>query len=104
MTSEITVSKGEQQDKPFSVASELSHLKVTLNDFLKENGEIDLLVVSALIFCQEHLLVIQRAKTDTFPGYWEVPGGTCDVNDETIFHGLAREVYEEVGLRVIKVN
>ena len=31
MTSEITVSTDEQQDTRFSVAPELSHLKVTLN-------------------------------------------------------------------------
>jgi 8-oxo-dGTP pyrophosphatase MutT (NUDIX family) len=104
MVSEITVSTDEQQDKTFAVAPELSHLKVTLNGFLKENGEIDRLVVSALIFCQERLLVIQRAKTDTFPGCWEVPGGMCHVNDETIFHGLAREVYEEAGLQMVEVK
>lgn len=104
MAPEITVSTDGQQDKAFAVAPELSHLKVTLNGFLEENGEIDLLVVSALIFCQERILVIQRAKTDTFPGCWEVPGGMCSINDETIFHGLAREVYEETGLRVVEVK
>jgi 8-oxo-dGTP pyrophosphatase MutT (NUDIX family) len=104
MTSEIEVSTDEQQDKAFAIAPELSHLKVTLNGFLKENRNVNRLVVSALIFCQERLLVIQRAKTDTFPGYWEVPGGMCAVDDETIFHGLARKVYEEVSLRVVEVK
>jgi len=104
MTSEIAVSTDEQQDTAFAVAPELSHLKVTLNGFLEENRKVNRLVVSALIFCQERLLVIQRAKTDTFPGCWEVPGGTCDVDDETIFHGLTREVYEEVSLRVVEVK
>jgi 8-oxo-dGTP pyrophosphatase MutT (NUDIX family) len=104
MASEIAVSAGEQQDKAFIVAPELSHLNVTLNGFRKENRDINLLVVSAMVFCGERLLVIQRANSDTFPGCWEVPGGSCDVDDETIFHGLAREVYEETSLKVVEVK
>lgn len=103
MTSEIEVSTDDQQDKAFAIAPELSHLNVTLNGFLKENRNVNRLVVSALIFCQDRLLLIPRAKTDTFPGCWEVPGGMCVVDYKTIFHGLAREVYEEVRLRVVEV-
>lgn len=32
------------------------------------------------------------------PNLWETPGGACDDADETILHGVARELAEETGL------
>jgi 8-oxo-dGTP pyrophosphatase MutT (NUDIX family) len=34
------------------------------------------------------------------PNLWEIPGGACDFEDESILHGIAREVWEESGLKV----
>ena len=39
--------------------------------------------------------------TKFIPG-WEVPGGSVDTSDPTILHGLAREVFEETGLKLTK--
>ena len=33
---------------------------------------------------------------------WEIPGGSVDRSDPTILHGLAREVFEETGLKLTK--
>lgn len=35
---------------------------------------------------------------------WEVPGGTCETSDPTIFHTLSREVFEETGLLVSAIK
>ncbi|KAF7192063.1 8-oxo-dGDP phosphatase NUDT18 [Pseudocercospora fuligena] len=48
------------------------------------------------------LLILKRASTDVFPGYWEVPGGSMEPN-ETVLEGLSREVLEETGLIVESV-
>ncbi|XWW93352.1 hypothetical protein V2A60_001285 [Cordyceps javanica] len=44
-------------------------------------------------------LLICRAATDTYPLKWEVPGGSVDGTDATILDGVARELWEESGLR-----
>lgn len=50
---------------------------------------------------QGKILVIQRSLSeDVFPGYWGVPGGTLDKEDESIESCLCRELSEEVGIEV----
>ncbi|KAK3989442.1 NUDIX hydrolase domain-like protein [Cladorrhinum sp. PSN332] len=49
------------------------------------------------------ILLIQRAPHDSMPLKWEIPGGACDEEDETVLHGLARELWEEAGLRLKNV-
>jgi 8-oxo-dGTP pyrophosphatase MutT (NUDIX family) len=34
----------------------------------------------------------------------EIPGGACDLDDDTILHGLARELWEETGLLLSDVR
>ncbi|KAJ0415177.1 NUDIX hydrolase domain-like protein [Aspergillus carlsbadensis] len=46
------------------------------------------------------VLLLQRALHDAYPGAWEGPGGSCEDEDETLLYGVAREVFEECGLRV----
>lgn len=38
------------------------------------------------------------------PGRWEIPGGGCDDDDESILHGVARELWEEAGLNAISIG
>ncbi|KAI9720166.1 MAG: hypothetical protein M1812_002984 [Candelaria pacifica] len=49
------------------------------------------------------LLLVQRSLDDTLPDRWEIPGGSCDTTDPTLFHSLAREVFEETGLHVTRI-
>ncbi|PYH84421.1 NUDIX-domain-containing protein [Aspergillus uvarum CBS 121591] len=51
---------------------------------------------------KQHILLLRRAPTDSYPGRWEAPGGSCDATDASILAGAAREVYEETGLRVVR--
>ncbi|KAK7924344.1 hypothetical protein PG985_006398 [Apiospora marii] len=44
------------------------------------------------------VLLVQRALTDSWPGIWEAPGGTCDETDTSLIAALARELREETGL------
>jgi 8-oxo-dGTP pyrophosphatase MutT (NUDIX family) len=48
----------------------------------------------------DHLLLVQRAPTDSYPNCWEVPGGSVDMTGETILEAAARELKEETGLTV----
>lgn len=63
--------------------------------------------IGALVFSratgEDRVLLIQRAPHDSFPLLWEVPGGACDWEDESIFHSVARELWEEAGLKMTNV-
>jgi len=48
-------------------------------------------------------LLVQRAATERgFPNLWEIPGGSAEEDDPTILHSVAREVFEETGLRLTR--
>ncbi|RYP21068.1 hypothetical protein DL765_002475 [Monosporascus sp. GIB2] len=53
---------------------------------------------------EPRILLLQRAPTDSMPLGWEVPGGACDYEDETLLHAVARELWEESGLRADSVE
>ena len=62
------------------------------------------LATGALIFDKSHpkvprILLIQRAAADSMPYHWEIPGGGCDDEDESILYSVARELWEEAGLK-----
>jgi 8-oxo-dGTP pyrophosphatase MutT (NUDIX family) len=50
------------------------------------------------------ILLLQRSANDSWPSRWEIPGGACDDDDESILHGVARELWEESGLVAAKVG
>ena len=88
----------------------LRHLTVPLPTFLALNKQYTNLAVGSFIFRssksatpEPHLLIVQRAATERgFPNKWEVPGGSCEASDPTILHSLARETFEETGLRLTR--
>jgi 8-oxo-dGTP pyrophosphatase MutT (NUDIX family) len=45
------------------------------------------------------ILLIQRSSNDSSPNRWEIPGGGCDDEDESILYSVARELWEEAGLK-----
>ena len=49
---------------------------------------------------ETRLLLVQRSSRDSLPDLWEVPGGSSDRRDPTILHSVARELFEETGLRL----
>ncbi|KAK4198053.1 putative nudix hydrolase [Triangularia verruculosa] len=87
----------------FTFSPELSAFNVTVSDLLQiRQPHVPLLkhlATGALVFSHDdRILLIQRAPEDSMPLRWEVPGGACDLEDETVLHGLARELWEESGL------
>lgn len=50
------------------------------------------------------VLLIQRSQSDSMPGLWEIPGGGCDDEDESILHAVARELWEEAGLNATSIG
>jgi 8-oxo-dGTP diphosphatase len=62
-------------------------------------GLVEWTVAGALVESVDGLLLVRNerrgGRTD-----WSTPGGVIDATDESLRHGLAREVEEETGLRV----
>lgn len=60
-----------------------------------------LLVVAACVYDEEcgRVLIAQRPANKRWAGHWEFPGGKLEAN-ETPEEGTAREIQEELGLKV----
>jgi 8-oxo-dGTP pyrophosphatase MutT (NUDIX family) len=50
------------------------------------------------------LLLRRSASEAAFPNLWEPPGGGVDLTDATVLDGVVREVFEETGLIVRKID
>ncbi|KAI1496229.1 NUDIX hydrolase domain-like protein [Biscogniauxia marginata] len=84
----------------FAVVPRVASFNYPLQEFLNTYNDLDGIAVGACVFNPDgKLLLVQRAAHDSMPLRWEVPGGGCTFEDETILHGLARELWEESGLR-----
>ncbi|KAL8824670.1 MAG: hypothetical protein Q9191_004899 [Dirinaria sp. TL-2023a] len=91
----------------------INHLAVSLTDYLRAHPSYGSVAVGACIFTPSNdevprpdsprLLLVQRAATERgFPNLWEVPGGGAEGTDPTILHSVAREVFEETGLKLTR--
>jgi 8-oxo-dGTP diphosphatase len=64
-------------------------------------GLVEWTVAGALVESVDGLLLVRNerrgGRTD-----WSTPGGVIDATDESLRHGLAREVEEETGLHVVE--
>lgn len=101
--------------KPISIhiPPDMQSLIVPLKQFLNGNKvrpKYHRLVVGSCIFAptttdhpETRILLVQRAATEhSFPNLWEVPGGSAEFNDPSILHSVARETFEETGLRLTR--
>ncbi|KAJ9150736.1 hypothetical protein NKR23_g3550 [Pleurostoma richardsiae] len=88
----------------FTFDPSLAAFNVPLKTFLSSHEQYDAVATGALLFNADgRLLIIRRASHDSMPDRWEIPGGACDNEDDTILHGLAREVWEESGLVISSI-
>lgn len=86
-----------------------------INNNLKENffteiqnniikDEIQKVVVGAIIVNDDNkVLLLERIADDFMGGLIELPSGGVD-SEETILQGLEREVKEETGLTILKID
>ena len=55
------------------------------------------IVVTGILKDNDEFLVVKRSlDDDLYPGAWEFPGGHIETG-ETLYDGLKRELYEEIG-------
>ena len=66
-------------------------------------GKLRHAVVNAIILKENNILLVKRAKKLTEGGRWGLVGGFME-RDETLEQALRREVFEEVGYKLKKVN
>ena len=93
----------------FIVPPHLAEYNTPLADFVATKPEFNYFVVGAYIFAKPHplnpefhTLLLQRAFSDSYGGYWENPGGSVEPTDATLLDAVARELVEETGLHVSK--
>lgn len=81
---------------------------IPAKSFISARQAISGAATGALVFSratgEDRVLLIQRAPCDSMPLRWEIPGGACDLEDESLLHGLARELWEEAGLTLRSVT
>ena len=95
----------------FSAHPSTSPFTVSQEKYLSQHPDerFQYIATAALVFdtrkgVDPRILLLQRSTQDSMPNRWEVPGGACDDEDESILHGLARELWEEAGLRATYIE
>lgn len=75
--------------------------KVRHKDTL-EKGEFIIGVQAIIINSKKQILISQRSELkDKFPLKWECNGGAL-LSGEDVINGLVREIYEELGIKLLK--
>ncbi len=80
--------------------SEKNYLVISkkLLDTARKDG-IERKSVKLVIKKKNTVLMLKRAKNDHFPDLYELPGGSLNENED-IFTGAKRELYEETGFLI----
>ncbi|KAI1373014.1 NUDIX hydrolase domain-like protein [Hypoxylon crocopeplum] len=102
MTELMEAPSGSAPSAPTSFISSpsLAAFKMPMRAYLKAHTGFHGIAVGAFVFNEAgKLLLVQRAAHDSLPSLWEIPGGSCDFEDESLLHAAARELWEESGLR-----
>ncbi|KAI1773647.1 NUDIX hydrolase domain-like protein [Hypoxylon cercidicola] len=89
----------------FTSSPSLAPFKLPLQAYLAAHPPFKGIAVGAFVFNEDgKLLLVQRAAHDSLPLLWEIPGGACDFEDESLLHAVARELWEESALRAKSID
>jgi 8-oxo-dGTP pyrophosphatase MutT (NUDIX family) len=98
---------------PFKFTTHPSSSPFTVNSQAYLRGHPDskfnYMATAAVVFdnadpSDPRILLVQRSPLDSWPNCWEIPGGACDDDDQSILHGVARELWEETGLVATRIG
>lgn len=96
-------SKPENPSFNFTITPSLEPWNITSKQWFNANPNFQGLATGVIIFnANDQVLLLQRASHDSMPNRWEPPGGAVDSSDASMFHGAARETWEEAGLIATK--
>lgn len=112
--SSTTMSEGAAAKRPafdFTFHPSASPFTATQQAYLTThpNAEYTHIATGALVFdtidpMTPRILLLQRSAEDSMPNRWEIPGGGCDDEDKSILHAVARELWEEAGLKASHIG
>lgn len=69
-----------------------------------QTDRIERILVGAIVVLKGNILLVRRSANDDFlPGYIEIPGGKLE-KKEDILTGMRRELYEETGLKIKRIQ
>jgi 8-oxo-dGTP diphosphatase len=75
-------------------------LLMALADADRADGIVRVVVGAVISRTDGRVLLLRRTPSDFMGGLWELPSGKVDSADESMLDALAREVYEETGLKI----
>ncbi|KAI6087213.1 NUDIX hydrolase domain-like protein [Hypoxylon rubiginosum] len=102
---EVTAGSAPAAPTNFTYPLSLAPFNLPLQGFLAVNPKFKGIAIGAFVFNEEgKLLLVQRAAHDSLPLLWEIPGGACDFEDESLLHAVARELWEESALRAKSID
>ncbi|KAH7039909.1 NUDIX hydrolase domain-like protein [Microdochium trichocladiopsis] len=92
----------------FPFPSHMEQYLVSPADFIRQShGRVHRVVAGTIVMHNisgtTKVLLMQRSSHDYMGSRWEVPGGSCDEDDQSIVGAAARELQEEAGLQIAKV-
>ena len=83
---------------------------LTQDEYVNEHKHdgFDYVATGAFVFDRQdrktpRILLLQRSARDSMPNRWEVPGGGCQNDDDSILSAVARELWEEAGLKTKRI-
>lgn len=95
----------------YSVHPSLDQFRVPYKTYLsnipKDPSKVSfhwIVVGAAVLDSDNRILLIQRSAKEFFPNLWEIPGGGCEEDDESVIHTVVRELQEETGLQARSVG
>ncbi|CAJ2512090.1 Uu.00g077150.m01.CDS01 [Anthostomella pinea] len=87
----------------FKIAPSLQPYQITPAAYIIQHP-IAHFIASGIVAHADRILLLQRSPHDVFGLHWEVPGGMPEGTEENVLTVAVRELWEETGLRAVRVT